>query len=91
MAPAELAERAKYELWQYAEENRAPAKAPQPVQLSHHDATPGVLVYIGTIGLFAWLAGEAAFGRDWLAAGRIDGTCCDRANSGGRLPRLRCT
>lgn len=74
VVPPEFAERAKYELWQYAEENRAPARAPQPVQIKQHDALPGVLVYIGTIGLFAWLAGEAAFGRDWLAAGRIDGS-----------------
>ena len=74
VVPPEFAERARYELWQYREENRAPARAPQPVQVKHHDALPGVLVYIGAIGLFAWLAGEAAFGRDWLAAGRIDGS-----------------
>ena len=73
VVPPEFAERAKYELWQYLEENRAPARPPQPVQVTHHDALPGVLFYIGTIGLFAWLAGEAAFGRDWLVAGRIDG------------------
>lgn len=73
VTPIEFAERAKYELWQYDEENRAPAPPPPPVAVSYHDALPGVLVYIGAIGLFAWLAGEAAFGRDWLAAGRIDG------------------
>ncbi len=73
VVPDDFAERAKFELWQYAEENRPPKPARAPVSLRYHDATPGVLFYIGTIGLFAWLAGEAAFGRDWLAAGRIDG------------------
>lgn len=73
VTPIEFAERAKYELWQYAEENRAPPPPPPPVAVTYHDALPGIVVYIGAIGLFAWLAGESAFGRDWLAAGRIDG------------------
>ena len=73
ITPTAFAERAKYELWQYTEENRARPAPPPPVTVHRHDALPGVLVYIGAIGLFAWLAGEAAFGRDWLAAGRIDG------------------
>lgn len=73
VTPIDFAERAKYELWQYDEENRPPAPPPPPVAVTYHDATPGIIFYIGTLGLFAWLAGEAAFGRDWLAAGRIDG------------------
>ena len=73
IVPAEFAERAKFELWQYEQENRAPARPARRVDPVYQDALPGVLIYIGTIGLFAWLAGEAAFGRDWLAAGRMDG------------------
>lgn len=74
VVPKEFAERAKFELWQYVEENQAPKRVAPAVRLQYHDAIPGVLFYIGTIGLFAWLAGDAAFGRDWLTAGRIDGT-----------------
>ncbi len=73
IVPPEASERARLELEQYERENRQAAPAPRPVEPVYQDALPGVLAYIGTIGLFAWLAGEAAFGRDWLAAGRIDG------------------
>lgn len=73
VVPNEFAEQAKFELWQYLEENQAPINPARPIDIRYHDATPGILFYIGTIGLFAWLAGESAFGQDWLAAGRIDG------------------
>ncbi len=73
LVPREFGERAKYELWQYERENESAAPTTPAIAPVFHDALPGVLVYIGAIGLTAWLAGEAAFGRDWLAAGRIDG------------------
>ena len=74
LVPSEVLERARYELWQYDKENQpAVIKSPR-ITPGKHDGLPGILVYIGLIGLFAWLAGEAAFNRDWLAAGRMDGT-----------------
>lgn len=73
VVPGDYAERARFELWQYAQENRPPKRLEPRVTLQQHDGVPGVLVYVGVIGLFAWLAGEAAFGRDWLTAGRMDG------------------
>ena len=74
VVPQAYAERAKFEIWQYEQENRAEPPRPPPTPLQDHDPLPGILFYIGAIGLFAWLAGESAFGYDWLARGRIDGT-----------------
>lgn len=73
VVPDEFLERARHELWQYEQENRPARSAGPRVEPVHQDGVPGVVTYIGLIGLFAWLAGEAAFGRDWLAAGRMDG------------------
>ncbi|MDX1480041.1 MAG: rhomboid family intramembrane serine protease [Woeseiaceae bacterium] len=73
VVPGEFAERAQFELWQYDQENRPQRRQKPLVTPRQHDGVSGVLVYVGLIGLFAWLAGEAAFGRDWLAAGRMDG------------------
>ena len=73
VVPQAFAERAKFELWQYEQENRAEPPRPPATPLKDYDPLPGILFYIGTIGLFAWLAGESAFGYDWLARGRIDG------------------
>lgn len=39
----------------------------------YQNAIPGVVIYVLVICLVAWLAGVAAFDRDWFAAGRIDG------------------
>jgi len=71
--PAEFAERSKFELWQYGQENRRelPRRSVRPAPAL--DAVPGVAAYVILICLVAWLAGEAAFGKDWLAAGRMDG------------------
>lgn len=72
--PDELAERAKYELWQYEQENRPQPRRQMAPPVSNLDPRPGILFFIGCIGLFAWLTGEGAFGQDWLARGRMDGT-----------------
>ena len=73
VVPDEFLERARFEIWQYEQENRPVAQV-QPLFTPHYqDAWPGVIAYIALIGLFAWCAGVAAFNRDWLAAGRIDG------------------
>lgn len=73
VVPGEFAERARFELWQYEQENLAAKQPTVTAEPIYHDPLPGILFYIGTIGLFAWLAGESAFGRDWLAAGRVAG------------------
>lgn len=66
-------EKAKFELWQYDTEN-AHTDKPQPrFRPVYQNAIPGVLVYILVVCLVAWLAGDAAFNKDWFAAGRIDG------------------
>lgn len=71
--PAELAERAKYEIWQYDKENQqARPQKPRPVP-EFQNAVPGIVAYIFIVCLVAWLAGESAFNKDWLAAGRVDG------------------
>ncbi|HEX7718870.1 MAG TPA: rhomboid family intramembrane serine protease [Woeseiaceae bacterium] len=71
--PASFGERAKYEIWQYEQENRRIRSAPLPPPPDEHDGVPGVIAYIVVICGVAWLAGEGAFNRDWLAAGRVDG------------------
>jgi rhomboid protease GluP len=64
--------RAVAELRQYASEN--PPQEPKPARrIEWHDARPGVAAYVALLCLVAWLAGSAAFGSDWVAAGRVDG------------------
>jgi len=71
--PGEFAERAKYELWQYEQENRRPKPVPPPVVVQPQDGIPGALVYVLVVCFVAWMAGESSFNRDWLSAGRVDG------------------
>jgi len=71
--PATQLEKARYEIWQYEQENRA-KKIPAPrITPVIQNGIPGVVVYIVVIFLVAVLAGETAFDRNWFAAGRIDG------------------
>lgn len=71
--PAGYAERARFELWQYEKENvPLPPDRPRLVPV-YQDGVPGVLAYMVIVLAVAWLAGDSAFGRDWLAAGRVDG------------------
>lgn len=71
--PAEFGERARYEIWQYEQENRRSRVRPGRVRFEYRDGLPGMLAYVVVVCLAAWLAGESAFGRDWLANGRVDG------------------
>ncbi len=72
VVPAEYSGAAADELRQYEEENpplvRKPAK-----KIPSHDAMPGIFGYTLVVCIVAWLAGDGAFGENWLAAGRIDG------------------
>lgn len=71
--PTEFGERARYEIWQYEQENRRPRARPSAAGFEYRDGIPGVVAYVIVVCLAAWLAGEAAFGLDWLANGRVDG------------------
>lgn len=71
--PLEFAERAKFELWQYEQEN-APVRPPRPAFVpQYQNGIPGGAGYVIVVLLVGWMAGEGAFNRDWLAAGRVDG------------------
>lgn len=71
--PASFAERAKFELWQYDQENRRLSPAARPLPLEYQNGVPGALAYVIVVCLVAWMAGEGFLGRDWLSAGRVDG------------------
>lgn len=73
VVPAQHLEKAKYEIWQYEQENRQ-QKVPAPrITPVIQNGFPGVAAYVIVITLVALLAGEAAFDRNWLSAGRVDG------------------
>lgn len=71
--PAAEAEKAKFELWQYEKENAVPPPPKKVFTPHYQNSVPGVAVYVAIVCIVAWLAGDGAFGRDWLAAGRVDG------------------
>jgi len=68
-----LIEKAKFELWQYDEENRKPKPRGSSITPVYQNSIPGVAIYVAIICGVAWLASEAAFNRDWFVAGRVDG------------------
>lgn len=73
LVPADVTERAKFELWQYEQENLPRSKENRMPIPRYQDGVAGVVLYIIILCAIAWLAGESAFGRNWFAAGRIDG------------------
>jgi rhomboid protease GluP len=73
IVPENMAEKAKYELWQYDTENHPPARRSAALIPKYQNGIWGVAVYVIVISIVAWLAAEATFNRDWFAAGRIDG------------------
>ncbi len=73
VVPAEFTENAKFELWQYEEENKNRGTSGPSIQPVYQNAVPGVVGYILIVCFVAWLAGIGALGYDWLAAGRVDG------------------
>ncbi|HZD52149.1 MAG TPA: hypothetical protein VE175_03825, partial [Woeseiaceae bacterium] len=55
VVPAELAERAKYEIREYEQENQPPrARAPRAAT-ARYDPLPGTVVYVAVLCLTAWL------------------------------------
>lgn len=73
IVPADVAERAKYELYLYEQENRPARPAAPRIAVVYQNGIPGAICYLLIIGLFAWVSANAAFGLDWLGAGRVDG------------------
>lgn len=65
--------RARHEIYLYEQENRPPPGNRSGILPAAHTPWPGVAAYIVVLCLVAWLAGEGMFGKDWLAAGRVDG------------------
>lgn len=72
IVPAEYSTEATRELRLYDEEN-PPQRPVAPATYRYKNAVPGVVAYVATILVFAWLSWTSAFTQDWLAAGRIDG------------------
>jgi membrane associated rhomboid family serine protease len=73
VVPAAVAEKARFEIWQYDKENQ-PVRRQRPGPVPEfQNAVPGIVAYIIVVCLVAWLAGESAFNKDWLSAGRVDG------------------
>lgn len=73
VVPSQHLEKAKYEIWQYEQENRQrtiPAPRVSPVI---QNGVPGVVAYVIVISIVALLASESAFDRNWLSVGRVDG------------------
>jgi len=73
VVPSSLAEKAKFEIWQYDSENVVVPPSEPLFQPVYQNAVPGIVSYVLIVCLVAWFAGESAFGRDWLSAGRVDG------------------
>jgi membrane associated rhomboid family serine protease len=73
VVPADVAEKAKFEIWQYDKENRPLRQHKPKLVPEFQNPVPGVAIYVAIICLVAWFAGESAFNRDWVSAGRVDG------------------
>ena len=73
VVPPAFGERARYEIWTWESENREQRPRTEPIKPVYQDSAWGVAGYIALISIVAVLAGEAAFNRDWLEAGRVDG------------------
>ncbi len=73
VVPVGHLEKAKYEIWQYEQENRPPVTPEPRITPVIQNGVPGVVAYLVLITVIAFLSGEGAFDRNWLAAGRVDG------------------
>ncbi len=72
IVPAQYSALAISELRLYDEEN-PPRQVTQIKPYPYQNAVPGIIAYVITIMVFAWLSWNMAFTQDWLAQGRIDG------------------
>jgi rhomboid protease GluP len=69
--PVELRHRAYEEISRYSMERGVRRSVPQVVQ-PHPGAASGVFLYVLTLLLTAYCAGNATFGADWLSLGSLD-------------------
>jgi len=72
--PSSYVEKARFELWEYDQENRPSKPVATNIKPDYERAISGAVAYVLVLALIAWLSEIAAFGHDWLAAGRIDGS-----------------
>ena len=72
VVPAEHSARAIEEIAIYDEANPPPVVKPRKT-IRYQNAVPGIVAYVLVICSVAWLAGDSAFGENWLRAGRVDG------------------
>ncbi len=73
IVPAEASIAAGRELRLYADENPPPLPR-TPRNAERHNPAPGIAVYAAVLCSVTWFAGENLLGRDWYAAGGVDGT-----------------
>lgn len=73
VVPADYVERAKFELWQYEQENRPAPMQPEKIRPDYGRAFPGVIAYLLIVVAIGWMSGQGSFGLDWYGAGRVDG------------------
>lgn len=73
VVPTAFAEKAKFEIWEYEQENQEVKSVAKQIAPDYEKAIPGVIAYLLVVVAVAWMAGTAAFGQDWVASGRIDG------------------
>jgi membrane associated rhomboid family serine protease len=73
LVPGNVSERAKFEIWQYEQENRPRPKVASPPIPRYQDGIAGAVLYLIVLCGIGWLASESAAGRNWFAAGRVDG------------------
>ena len=74
VVPASYAERARFEIWEYDQENQPAKRLTTTIKPDYERAIPGVIAYILVVVAVGWASGASAFASDWLAAGRIDGS-----------------
>ncbi len=57
VVPASVVERAKYEIWQYDQENVKPVLAAPLFTPVQHNSVPGIVIYVFIVCIVAWFAG----------------------------------
>ena len=73
VVPAEFVEQAKFEIWQYEQENQPTPAEPENIRPDYGRAFPGVIAYLLVIVAIGWMSGQGSFDLDWFGAGRVDG------------------
>jgi membrane associated rhomboid family serine protease len=73
LVPSDEAEKAKFQLWAYEQENQPVTQAATFVKPDYEQAVPGIIAYFIVILAVAYMDGNASFAQDWRGAGRVDG------------------